>query len=225
MSSAHAETTEDRLLRAAVGLFASQGFAATSVRQVCDQADANVAAVNYHYRSKRGLYDAAIDYARAASVARNPWVELDVARDFWSGEEPEVRLHRFVSMMLDHSLDEHGRPSELARILIHEMLAPTEAFDRQIEVSIRRVLEALADICRLVYESQSGVTPDAGLVDLVAFLVSGQAMYPALVAGVSDGLHPGVSFDADGRAARADRIVTGARTLLRAAPGTQAKPT
>ncbi|MEM9296476.1 MAG: CerR family C-terminal domain-containing protein, partial [Planctomycetota bacterium] len=230
MSEDASDTTEGRLLQAAVGLFASQGFAATRVRQVCDQAEANVAAVNYHFRSKRGLYDAAIDHARAASVERSPWVALDANRNFWAHDEPEVRLHRFVSMMLDHALDEHGRPSELARILIHEMLDPTEAFERQVDVSIRRVFEALADICRQVRKAAAGRAPRSAAerqaIDAVVFLIGGQCMYPALVAGLPDPLYPGVSFDADGRVALADRITASALAQLQAvdaAPQTKRK--
>jgi AcrR family transcriptional regulator len=208
-------TTESRLLEAAIGLFASHGFAATSVRQVCDRAGANVAAVNYHFRSKRGLYDAAIDRARAESNARNPWVGLDANRDFWADDEPEVRLHRFVSMMLDHSLDEQGQPSELARVMIHEMLDPTEAFERQVEVSIRRALLALRDICRQVLEKHASPPADDERISRIALLISAQCMYPALVAGVADGLHPGVAFDQAGRTALAQLITSSALTTLR----------
>ena len=62
MSAEH--PTRTRLLHAAVKLFAAQGYEATSVRQVCERADANVAAVGYHFGGKSGLYDAAIDFAR-----------------------------------------------------------------------------------------------------------------------------------------------------------------
>ena len=211
MTKTEQETTEQRLFDAAVGLFASQGFAATSVRQICDRADANVAAVNYHFGSKRGLYDAAIDGARAESNARNRWVDLDAGRDFWADEEPAVRLHRFVSMMLDHALDEGGGPSDRSRIMIHEMLDPTESFDRQVDVSIGRVFGALRGICEDLVDASE---VDGGTVERVAMLISAQCMYPALVAGVAPSLHMGVAFDADGRSALAELITASALTSL-----------
>ncbi len=48
--------TPDRLLAAAATLFASQGFQGTSIRDIAELANANVASGHYHYGSKKGLY-------------------------------------------------------------------------------------------------------------------------------------------------------------------------
>ena len=48
-------STKDRILNAAEGLFARQGFAGTSLREVTSHADVNIAAVNYHFGSKENL--------------------------------------------------------------------------------------------------------------------------------------------------------------------------
>jgi TetR/AcrR family transcriptional regulator, regulator of cefoperazone and chloramphenicol sensitivity len=48
--------TRERLLDAAESLFARRGYSGTSVRDITRSADCNVAAVNYHFRSKRNLY-------------------------------------------------------------------------------------------------------------------------------------------------------------------------
>jgi AcrR family transcriptional regulator len=48
--------TRDRLLDAAEGLFARKGYAGTSVREITASAECNLAAVNYHFGSKRKLY-------------------------------------------------------------------------------------------------------------------------------------------------------------------------
>lgn len=47
--------TRTRLLEAAHTLFAEQGYAATSLREITSAAEANLAAVNYHFGSKEGL--------------------------------------------------------------------------------------------------------------------------------------------------------------------------
>ncbi len=47
--------TQQRLLEAAERLFASRGYAGLTVREVVREAEANVAAVNYHFDSKEGL--------------------------------------------------------------------------------------------------------------------------------------------------------------------------
>lgn len=54
------EDTKERILRAALGLFAGKGFDKTTVREICAAADVNVALVNYHFKSKEGLYKTCI---------------------------------------------------------------------------------------------------------------------------------------------------------------------
>ncbi len=47
--------TRERILDAAEHLFAERGFAGTSLRRITAAADANLAAVNYHFGSKEAL--------------------------------------------------------------------------------------------------------------------------------------------------------------------------
>ena len=54
-------STKDRILHAAEELFAQQGFASTSLRQVTSRADVNIAAVNYHFGSKDNLVNEVAD--------------------------------------------------------------------------------------------------------------------------------------------------------------------
>lgn len=53
--------TKDKILDAAERLFADHGFAATSLRQITAEADVNLAAVNYHFKSKEALLSAVIE--------------------------------------------------------------------------------------------------------------------------------------------------------------------
>lgn len=50
--------TATRIILAAEALFAEQGFNETTMRQITTAADVNLAAVNYHFRSKQGLVNA-----------------------------------------------------------------------------------------------------------------------------------------------------------------------
>ncbi|MCK5941317.1 MAG: TetR family transcriptional regulator [Planctomycetes bacterium] len=52
--------TKDTILDAAETLFAEQGFAATSLRQLTARAGVNLAAVNYHFGSKEELVKAVL---------------------------------------------------------------------------------------------------------------------------------------------------------------------
>ncbi|RTE87419.1 MULTISPECIES: TetR/AcrR family transcriptional regulator [Gammaproteobacteria] len=61
-----AAKTSERILRAAETLFSEQGFEATSLREITQVADVNLASVNYHFGSKKALIQAVM--ARYQSV-------------------------------------------------------------------------------------------------------------------------------------------------------------
>ncbi|WP_299178487.1 TetR/AcrR family transcriptional regulator [uncultured Neptuniibacter sp.] len=50
--------TSASIVKAAEALFAEQGFTETTVRQITSRADVNLAAINYHFGSKKGLIQA-----------------------------------------------------------------------------------------------------------------------------------------------------------------------
>ena len=56
-----ARSTRQRIMRSAETLFAERGFETVSLRDITGAADANVAAVNYHFGSKERLIDAVIE--------------------------------------------------------------------------------------------------------------------------------------------------------------------
>src|SRR6266850_7915162 len=64
--------TEKRLLEAAGEIFAEHGYRAATVRQICEKARANIAAVNYHFGDKEGLYRAALRSVHRASAEKYP---------------------------------------------------------------------------------------------------------------------------------------------------------
>ncbi|WP_434748308.1 TetR family transcriptional regulator [Paenibacillus amylolyticus] len=51
-----------RILLAAKKLFALQGYDGTSVRQICDEAGANVSLVSYHFGGKEKVFDALFEH-------------------------------------------------------------------------------------------------------------------------------------------------------------------
>jgi len=55
--------TKERILRAAFEVFAKRGFHNTTVRDICQKADVNVAAINYYFNTKEKLYEEVCKYA------------------------------------------------------------------------------------------------------------------------------------------------------------------
>jgi AcrR family transcriptional regulator len=48
--------TRNRLLTAASRIFAEKGFHESTIAEICEQAETNIASVNYHFRDKKTLY-------------------------------------------------------------------------------------------------------------------------------------------------------------------------
>ena len=85
------DSTRERILAAAEGIFLEEGFDKATVRDICGRAKANVAAVNYHFRDKRSLYYEVMFGWANKIMARYP---LDMGVE--QGMTPEQRLEAFV---------------------------------------------------------------------------------------------------------------------------------
>ncbi|MCD6060838.1 MAG: hypothetical protein K0S16_1149, partial [Moraxellaceae bacterium] len=71
--------TQAALIEAAAPLFIAQGFEGTKTRDIADKAKANVSAINYHFGSKMGLYQAVIKKQAEAMIASYP-LETEAVR-------------------------------------------------------------------------------------------------------------------------------------------------
>lgn len=64
--------TRTRLLKAASRIFAQNGYQESTIAEICEQAKANIAAVNYHFGDKQTLYLEAWRYAFSEELSRYP---------------------------------------------------------------------------------------------------------------------------------------------------------
>src|SRR5271157_3510955 len=65
LPSARAEATRAALVRSGLDLFGAKGFEATSTREIAAGANANIAAIAYHFGGKDGLRAACADFVVA----------------------------------------------------------------------------------------------------------------------------------------------------------------
>jgi AcrR family transcriptional regulator len=114
--------TRRRLIESAGEVFAEHGFQNATIRQICDRADANVAAVNYHFRDKAELYEAVLRYSHCAAEA--VYAAGRPAQD----ASAEERLAAYVRTMMSRILDE-GRPAWHGKLMSREMTEPTGGLD------------------------------------------------------------------------------------------------
>jgi AcrR family transcriptional regulator len=136
------QETRERLLSAAERLFADRGFKKVTVREICRAARANVAAVNYHFGDKLGLYREVLQSAIDAMRATN-----DAARKAGEGQSAEEQLRRYIVIFVHRIL---GSGSDTVHKLIHrEMNDPTPVLDALVEQGVRPRVEYLS---RLIAE-------------------------------------------------------------------------
>jgi len=131
--------TRDRLLKAAARLFAERGFKDVTVRAICTAAKANVAAVNYHFGDKVGLYREVLQVAIDALRETN-----DAARAAGAGQPPEQQLRRYLVVFLQHVLS--PQYDTVHRLIQREIDHPTPAMDALVEQAARPRLEYLAGV-------------------------------------------------------------------------------
>ncbi len=134
------DPTRDRILQAALESFAERGFKAATVREICSQADVNVASVNYYFRSKEALYREALVYSFKEADRKYPPVAF--AND---ALPPEDRLHLFIRGLLMRLMDE-GQLGFHAKLMAREIADPTAALDYIVETVMRPRFKALRDL-------------------------------------------------------------------------------
>jgi AcrR family transcriptional regulator len=175
--------TEQRLLESAGEVFAEKGFRAATIRDIIQRAGANIAAVNYHFGDKEGLYAAVFRYARKCCEAQYP---IGTA----AGASPRKRLHAFIRSIVLRLLD-RGRPAWHWQLMAREMMSPTGALDEMVENCIKPEFEILARIiCDL-----AGLPRSDARVELCVNSVIGQALFYRHAQEVVHRLHPRQTFD------------------------------
>ncbi len=132
--------TRQAILQAAGQVFADRGYRATTVREICDKAGANIAAVNYHFGDKQRLYMEVIRLALRESDQKYPY-----SLGLPSPSTPVQRLHNFVRVMLMRVFDK-GAASWSDKLVLIEMIEPTGAMDLMVDESFRPMANVLAEI-------------------------------------------------------------------------------
>jgi AcrR family transcriptional regulator len=163
----HKPDTRNRLLQAGGEIFAQYGFRGATVRRIARRAHANVAAVNYYFAGKEGLYLAVLEHTFAVAKSKYP-------PDPGLGAEAgaPARLRAFVSSFLLRLLDE-GRPAWHGRLMVREIADPSPVLDRVVDEMIRPLYEQLVGIvCELI---GPGAGDDA--VQLAAMSIMGQCLF------------------------------------------------
>lgn len=100
--------TVERILDAAETLFADKGFAETSLRQITGRAGVNLAAVNYHFGSKKSLIQAV--FARFLDPFCDNLMQALDQRD--AQKLPAATLEELLELLIEQSLATQPRSGQ-----------------------------------------------------------------------------------------------------------------
>lgn len=140
-------STREKIIEAAIEVFGANGFKGSTIRVIADLAEVNVAAVNYHFGGKKKLYGEVVETVFSRGFSRYPSISSD---NFETALTVEKRLFNFIKGAVYRlvSRDGWGGFSGAGKIVVKEMLEPTEAFDVIVDRYIRPHKAALVLIVK-----------------------------------------------------------------------------
>lgn len=178
-----AEDTRERLLMAGLRLFAQQGFAKTSTRELADAAAVNIAAISYHFGDKAGLYRAVffepMGHAPGSDDARrlaDPTLTLAQALDgFYAA---------FVEPLKQGDISRY-----CMKLHFREMLEPTGLWEEEVAHGIRPMHDALL----AVLQRHFGLAAADADVSRLAVCLAGLGVHMHVGRDVTDVVAPGLN--------------------------------
>jgi AcrR family transcriptional regulator len=118
LSAGREGDTRERLIRAALRIFADRGIRNATLREITEEAGANVAAVNYYFRSKEELTRIVLESClRPINELRRQQLDELVARHGANLVPLEDIVEALVRPMVVESIDEYGGRSAVRLIL------------------------------------------------------------------------------------------------------------
>lgn len=200
-----APETRQRLLEAAGEVFAECGFRQATVREICRRAHANVAAVNYHFRDKEGLYAAVLEYAHLRALEKYP-----LRGPQFDGLAAAGRLRVFIHHIM-FKLFDADMTSCRFKLMAWEMIEPTAALDSLVANVIRPLEQRLRPI---IMELLGPEVPEEQ-VRFCEMSIIGQCLHHRHAQPVIQRLFPGQAYGPENLANLADHITQFSLEALR----------
>lgn len=132
--------TKERILHAAEDLFAQNGFAGTSLRQVTSRADVNIAAVNYHFGTKENLVQEVFKH-RMDEMSEKRLALLSKVLEK-NDTDLEAILLAFIQPALALTMDKHG--GSFVRVLARAYAEKNDGLRNFLSENYGQVLRAFA---------------------------------------------------------------------------------
>ncbi len=123
------DDTRQKLINYAGEIFSAKGFESTTVREVCQAAGVNIAAIHYHFGDKERLYLECVKHAHC----QHGMIDFDWPNGTSSQEKLTTMVTHMLTMMLatdqpawqiELMMRELARPTAACRVLVEEFISP-----------------------------------------------------------------------------------------------------
>lgn len=138
---ADGDSTRAKLIDAAGRLFAERGYAGAASKAICAAAGTDLAAINYHFGSRDGLYRAVLREGHMHFVNLDELTALTC-----SAQSAAQKLERFIDAIVDGLIHDQGWHT---RVCAREILAPSAHFGSLIN---DEVMPKFAQVAAIVSE-------------------------------------------------------------------------
>lgn len=164
------DATRAHILATAGQLFAERGFANVTSKEICTHAGANLAAINYHFGSRDGLYEAVL------LAAHDQLLDIDVMAGIVGGGDDATAKFRMIYGGILAQVVNRDAGWGL-RVMMRELLSPSASMPGL----ARKAVLPKAKLMMGVLAELLGVAPDHPAVQRALAFVMTQAMGLLLV--------------------------------------------
>lgn len=169
------EQTRMALIHAALQLFGSKGFDATSTREIAALAKANIGSIAYHFGNKEGLRLSAADYIveTIQGVAMQALGSFQaIGHPAGTPEAARLQLGAALERMV-HFIVARPEAGVIVQFLLRELGHPTAALDR----IYTGVFEPMHRRLCAIWEVATGEPAESETTRLTVFTLIGQVVY------------------------------------------------
>lgn len=138
--------TEERILYAAMKVFAEYPFGAASIRMIAKEAKVNLSSVMYHFQSKDQLYEAVFErLMEAHSQTLAPFFEIVDRERTFTQERAEDLILQMIASIMD-SLYSAPERTVFAKITFLEYYFPSPLYDSLYDRYFKKNYDILVDL-------------------------------------------------------------------------------
>ena len=179
------EPVSERLLHAAVEVFAKYGFRDATIREICSLANVNIGSVNYYFRSKESLYIQVLAFSFQEANRLHPqdaFLKKNIPR--------AQRLRLFIRNFL-HNLMDDSHLGLNSKLITREIADPTPALDTILNSEIVPQMNLLEGIIQPII----GITTDKLAIQRCLLGIYGQCFMFKHARSIIDRLYPELIAD------------------------------